>query len=82
MDNVAYNPGGLARLSTLLGAPEAALRLLVSILLGKYITSMINIICIFFILEKAYLLFPFSLPFPSFPFGNSMPSGKSIRVHS
>ncbi|XP_050446775.1 lysophospholipid acyltransferase 5 [Cataglyphis hispanica] len=34
MDNVVYNPGALARLSTLLGAPEAALRLLASILLG------------------------------------------------
>jgi len=40
MDDVAggYSPGRLARLSTLLGAPEAALRLLVSILLGKYST--------------------------------------------
>lgn len=34
MDSETYSPGGLARLSTLLGAPEAALRLLVSILLG------------------------------------------------
>ncbi|KAL0117830.1 hypothetical protein PUN28_008904 [Cardiocondyla obscurior] len=34
MDNVASSPGMLARLSTLLGAPEAALRLLISILLG------------------------------------------------
>ncbi|XP_011146541.1 lysophospholipid acyltransferase 5 [Harpegnathos saltator] len=32
--HVAYSSGGLARLSTLVGAPEAALRLLVSILLG------------------------------------------------
>lgn len=30
-----HSPGGLARLSTFLGAPEAALRLLISILLGK-----------------------------------------------
>ncbi|XP_020281178.1 lysophospholipid acyltransferase 5 [Pseudomyrmex gracilis] len=34
MDNVAHSPGGLERLATLLGAPEAALRLLLSILLG------------------------------------------------
>ncbi|XP_029170984.1 lysophospholipid acyltransferase 5 [Nylanderia fulva] len=34
MESETYSPGGLARLSTLLGAQEAALRLLVSILLG------------------------------------------------
>jgi len=39
MDNIVYNPTVLTRLSMLLGAPEAALRLLFSILLGKLLFS-------------------------------------------